>query len=98
MVLDKTPISDTEHTFILTLRANARVKFASGDLLAIYPANDSRERLYSIGNHSGNIQLVVKLHPNGLGSGYLNNLEPGNTIKAKILKILLSIFQRKHRK
>ncbi|SFD58471.1 PepSY domain-containing protein [Flavobacterium phragmitis] len=86
MVLDKTPISDTEHTFILTLRANSRTKFASGDLLAIYPANDSRERLYSIGNHSGNIQLVVKLHPNGLGSGYLNNLEPGNTIKARIIK------------
>ncbi|MFD2941777.1 PepSY domain-containing protein [Flavobacterium notoginsengisoli] len=86
MVLDKTPISDTEHTFILTLRAGSRVKFASGDLLAIYPANDSRERLYSIGNHSGNIQLVVKLHPDGLGSGYLNSLEPGNTIKARILK------------
>lgn len=86
MVLDKTPISETEHTFILTLRANAKAKFASGDLLAIYPANDSRERLYSIGNHSGNIQLVVKLHENGLGSGYLNNLEPGNTIKARILK------------
>ncbi|AWK06395.1 FAD-binding oxidoreductase [Flavobacterium crocinum] len=86
MVLDKTPISDTEHTFILTLRASSRVKFVSGDLLAIYPANDSRERLYSIGNHSGNIQLVVKLHPNGLGSGYLNNLEPGNTIKARIIK------------
>ncbi|AXB58119.1 PepSY domain-containing protein [Flavobacterium fluviale] len=86
MVLDKTPISDTEHTFILTLRANSRAKFVSGDLLAIYPANDSRERLYSIGNHSGNIQLVVKLHENGLGSGFLNNLEPGNTIKARILK------------
>nr|WP_294786220.1 PepSY domain-containing protein [uncultured Flavobacterium sp.] len=86
MVLDKTPISETEHTFILTLRANARAKFSSGDLLAIYPANDSRERLYSIGNHSGNIQLVVKLHPDGLGSGFLNNLEPGNTIKARIIK------------
>lgn len=85
MVLDKTPISDTEHTFILTLRANNRTKFASGDLLAIYPANDSRERLYSIGNHSGNVQLVVKLHPNGLGSGFLNNLEIGNTIKARII-------------
>lgn len=85
MVLDKTPISDTEHTFILTLRANSRTKFASGDLLAVYPANDSRERLYSIGNHSGNVQLVVKLHQNGLGSGYLNNLEPGDTIKARII-------------
>lgn len=85
MVLDKTPISDTEHTFILTLRANSRTKFASGDLLAIYPANDSRERLYSIGNHSGNVQLVVKLHPSGLGSGFLNNLEIGDTIKARII-------------
>ncbi|KRB59687.1 PepSY domain-containing protein [Flavobacterium sp. Root186] len=85
MVLDKTPISDTEHTFILTLRANSRTKFASGDLLAIYPANDSRERLYSIGNHSGNVQLVVKLHPNGLGSTFLNNLEIGDTIKARII-------------
>lgn len=85
MVLDKTTVSDTEHTFILTLRTNARTKFASGDLLAIYPANDSRERLYSIGNHSGNIQLVVKLHPQGLGSGFLNNLETGKTIKARII-------------
>lgn len=85
MVLDKTAVSDTEHTFILTLRANMRAKFASGDLLAIYPANDSRERLYSVGNHSGNIQLVVKLHPHGLGSGFLNNLEAGNTIKARII-------------
>ncbi|MBZ4042414.1 PepSY domain-containing protein [Flavobacterium hibisci] len=85
MVLDKTEISETEHTFILTLRANMRTKFSSGDLLAIYPANNSRERLYSIGNHSGNIQLVVKLHPHGLGSGFLNNLEIGNTLKARII-------------
>jgi sulfite reductase (NADPH) flavoprotein alpha-component len=85
MVLDKTAISETEHTFIITLRANMRAKFSSGDLLAIYPANDSRERLYSIGNHSGNIQLVVKLHPHGLGSGFLNNLEAGNTFKARII-------------
>lgn len=62
-----------------------RTKFSSGDLLAIYPANDSRERLYSIGNYSGNIQLVVKLHPHGLGSGFLNNLEAGNTFKARVI-------------
>jgi len=85
MVLDKTLVSEHEQTFILTLRANMRAKFNSGDLLAIYPANDTRERLYSIGNHSGNIQLVVKLHPNGLGSEFLNNLIPGNTIKARII-------------
>ncbi|OMQ10354.1 PepSY domain-containing protein [[Flexibacter] sp. ATCC 35103] len=85
MVLDKTIVSENEQTFILTLRANMRAKFNSGDLLAIYPANDTRERLYSIGKHSGNIQLVVKLHPNGLGSEFLNNLIPGNVIKAGII-------------
>ncbi|WP_316632335.1 PepSY domain-containing protein [uncultured Flavobacterium sp.] len=85
MVLDKTLISETEQTFLVTLRANMRAKFTSGDLLAIYPANDTRERLYSIGNHTENIQLVVKLHPHGLGSGFLNNLVPGNTIKGRII-------------
>ncbi|MES2574181.1 MAG: PepSY domain-containing protein [Bacteroidota bacterium] len=86
IVLDKTLVSDSEHTFLLTLRANSRAKFTSGDLLAIYPANDTRERLYSIANHSGNIQLVVKLHPNGLGSGFLYNTEVGSIIKARIIK------------
>jgi sulfite reductase (NADPH) flavoprotein alpha-component len=85
IVLDKTEISDNEHTFLLTLRPGMRTKFTSGDLLAIYPANDTRERLYSIGNHNGNIQLVVKLHPSGLGSGFLHNLDPGETIKARII-------------
>ncbi|MFV5696132.1 PepSY domain-containing protein [Flavobacterium sp. LB3P122] len=95
MVLDKTAISDTEHTFLLTLRANMSAKFTSGDLLAIYPANDTRERLYSIGNHNGNIQLVVKLHPSGLGSGYLYDVEPGSIIKARILKNAAFHFPKK---
>jgi sulfite reductase (NADPH) flavoprotein alpha-component len=95
MVLDKTLVSEHEQSFILTLRANMRAKFSSGDLLAIYPANDTRERLYSIGNHSGNIQLVVKLHPNGLGSEFLNNLAPGNTIKARIINNKAFHFPKK---
>lgn len=86
MVLDKTTISETEQTFLITLHANGRAKFTSGDLLAIYPANDNRERLYSIGNHSNNIQLVIKKHPHGLGSGYLNQLQPGDVIKGQIIQ------------
>ncbi|QBN20095.1 PepSY domain-containing protein [Flavobacterium nackdongense] len=86
VVLKKTAVSDTEQTFLLTLRAGLNAKCSSGDLLAIYPANDNRERLYSIGNYSGNIQLVVKLHPHGLGSGYLNSLKVGAIIKAQIIK------------
>jgi len=85
-VLDKTTISDTEHTFLITLQTSINTKFTSGDLLAIYPANDNRERLYSIGNHDGNIQLVVKLHPSGLGSSYLYGVEKGAIIKARIIK------------
>jgi sulfite reductase (NADPH) flavoprotein alpha-component len=95
MVLDKTAISDTEHTFLLTLRASMKAKFNSGDLLAIYPANDTRERLYSIGNHNGNIQLVVKLHPSGLGSGYLYDVEAGSIIKARIIKNAAFHFPKK---
>lgn len=95
MVLDKTLVSETEQTFLVTLRANMRAKFSSGDLLAIYPANDTRERLYSIGNHSGNIQLVVKLHPHGLGSEFLNNLTPGNVIKARIINNKAFHFPKK---
>lgn len=85
MVVDRTEVSETEHTFILTLTTPARAKFTSGDLLAIYPANDNRERLYSIAKCHGNIQLVIKLHPNGLGSEYLNNLKVGQAIKARLV-------------
>jgi sulfite reductase (NADPH) flavoprotein alpha-component len=95
MVLDKTLVSEHEQTFLVILRANMRTKFSSGDLLAIYPANDTRERLYSIGNHSGNIQLVVKLHPHGLGSEFLNNLIPGNIIKARIINNKAFHFPKK---
>ncbi|MFC5684057.1 PepSY domain-containing protein [Flavobacterium sp. MAHUQ-51] len=95
MVLDKTIVSENEQTFLLTLRAGMRSKFTSGDLLAIYPANDNRERLYSIGTHNGNIQLAVKLHPNGLGSGFLYNLKAGDTIKTQIINNKAFHFPKK---
>lgn len=95
MVLDKTLVSENEQTFILTLRANLKSRFNSGDLLAVYPANDTRERLYSIGKHTGNIQLVVKLHPHGLGSEFLNSLVPGNVIKAGIINNKAFHFPKK---
>ena len=85
MVLDRTEVLATEQAFILTIRTPTRTKFTSGDLLAIYPANDSRERLYSVAKCQGNVQLVVKLHPSGLGSSYLNNLKVGDTFKARMV-------------
>lgn len=84
-VLDKTLISETEHTFLLTLQTGTFSKFTSGDLLAVYPANDNQERLYSIGKVNGKMQLVVKLHPSGLGSNYLYDLEKGSVFKGRII-------------
>lgn len=95
MVLDKTIVSESEQTFLLTLRAGMRSQFTSGDLLAIYPANDNRERLYSIGKINGNLQLAVKLHPSGLGSGFLYDLKAGDTIKAQIMNNHAFHFPRK---
>ncbi|WP_299249153.1 PepSY domain-containing protein [uncultured Lacinutrix sp.] len=94
-VVDKTIAEDhPDNTFLITLKPNANT-FTSGDLLAIYPENDYRERLYSIGKVNGNIQLSVKLHKNGLGSGFLNTLEIGTHFKARIIKNKAFHFPKK---
>lgn len=85
MVLDRTEVNESEQTFMLTIRVPARTKFTSGDLLAVYPADDNRERLYSVGRCNGNVQLVVKLHQPGLGSEYLNNLKVGEVFKGRMV-------------
>ena len=83
-----------DSTFLITLKPNTNT-FTSGDLLAIYPENDYRERLYSIGKVDGNIQLSVKLHENGLGSGFLNTLKIGAHFKARIIKNKAFHFPKK---
>jgi sulfite reductase (NADPH) flavoprotein alpha-component len=83
-VTEKTTIAHEDGSFLIHLKPRRRLRFTSGDLLAIYPANDHRERLYSIGKVNKSVQLSVKLHANGLGSGFLYQLEPGQTIKASI--------------
>src|SRR5690606_41678991 len=67
-VVSKTLVSDDNSTFKIILKPVKSVKFDSGDLLAIYPAKDNRERFYSIGRQGKNVQLIVKLFPDGLGS------------------------------
>jgi sulfite reductase (NADPH) flavoprotein alpha-component len=86
MVLERTEVGADEHTFMLTIALPGRTRFTSGDLLAIYPADDDRERLYSVAKCNGHIQLVVKLHENGLGSSFLNQLKVGETFKGRIVK------------
>ncbi|PZP49727.1 MAG: FAD-binding oxidoreductase, partial [Pseudopedobacter saltans] len=83
-VADISATNEGDKNFMLTLTPSGNVDFSSGDLLAIYPENNEKERLYSIGKSGKNVRLVVKLHEQGLGSSYLNNLKKGDTIKAAI--------------
>ncbi|WP_055444252.1 PepSY domain-containing protein [Lacinutrix himadriensis] len=94
-VVDKTKAEDhADSTFLIKLKPNTK-RFTSGDLLAIYPKNDYRERLYSIGKVNGKVQLSVKLHENGLGSGFLSNLNKGDLFKARIIKNTAFHFPKK---
>lgn len=83
-VVEKSSTNKGDKNFILTLAPSGNMAFRSGDLLAIYPENNEKERLYSIGKSGKNIQLVVKLHEHGLGSTFLHNLQKGEKIKAAI--------------
>lgn len=94
-VIEKTLLSADNATFKIILEPESRSEFQSGDLLAIYPAPDGRERFYSIGRNNGMVQLMVKLHENGLGSGYLYGLEPGSRLKARIMPNPAFHFPRK---
>lgn len=85
-VWSNTGVSAETATFQIKLNTKGKLKAKSGDLLAIYPANDHRERLYSIGVVDNKIQLSVRLHPDGLGSAYLHSLKSKDQLKAKIIK------------
>ena len=84
-VVEKTQISEDNSTFKVVLKPQKNQVFESGDLLAIYPAKDNRERFYSIGKKGNAIQLVVKLFDNGFGSGYLHQLKVGENIQARVM-------------
>lgn len=84
-VIAKTMLAEDNNTFKILLKPRSRLRFQSGDLLAIYPASDNRERFYSIGQYKDMLQLMVKLHPDGFGSGYLYGLEVGNVIQGRVM-------------
>ena len=77
---------DADDVFLLRLKTNRFTRLASGDLLAVYPKHDHRERMYSIGKVTGKVQLSVKLHAHGLGSTFLNAMNEGETVTARIIK------------
>ncbi len=85
-VTHKTIMGEGDDTFLMRLALSGKQHVKSGDLLALYPANDHRERLYSLGMVQKEIQLSVKHYPGGLGSGFLYALSPGDSIRARIVK------------
>ncbi len=95
-VVEKNNLKENDKTFSLKISTNQT--FQSGDLIAIYPENDHRERLYSIGKVDNKIQLIVKLHEFGLGSQFLNNLSINSTLKAKIVHNSTFHFPKKSKK
>ncbi|MFC5412418.1 PepSY domain-containing protein [Larkinella bovis] len=86
VVTSHTQTTQPDGTFLIRFQTSQRQEVTSGDLLAIYPANDHRERQYSIGMVDNELQLSVRLHPGGLGSGYLHGLQPGESIKARLVR------------
>lgn len=93
-----TPV--TNETFLLTLAPKKSSKFISGDLLAIYPNEEERERLYSIGTNAGNSQVVlsIKKHEKGVCSNYLHGLSCGDELEAVVQKNAEFHFPKKKTK
>ena len=79
------PLDEVDRTFLITLNGRGLRRAQPGDLLAIYPENDHRERVYSIGHSAGGVQLSVKHHLHGLGSGYLHRLVKGQKFKGRLI-------------
>lgn len=75
-----------DDTFLIKLKPKKRLKFESGDLLAIKPKDDEHERLYSIGKLKNAIVLSVKKHTHGKMSGALYNLNVKDVVEARIIK------------
>ncbi|SEA50965.1 PepSY domain-containing protein [Psychroflexus halocasei] len=75
-----------DQNFTLCLKTKKINNIQSGDLLAITPKADGRERLYSIAKVDNKVLLSVKKHDMGICSTYLSQLEKNKTFKAKIRK------------
>lgn len=75
-----------DNTFLLTLIPNKKRRFLSGDLLGIFPNEETHERLYSVAKINEVIILSVKLHEKGLCSNYLYTAKIGSDINGYIQK------------
>ncbi len=65
---------------------NGLPRFEAGDLVAIVPPGSPVPRFYSLasGSKDGFLEICVRKHPEGLCSGMLHGLKPGDRIDAFI--------------
>ncbi|GAA3593881.1 PepSY domain-containing protein [Flavivirga amylovorans] len=75
---------NSDNSFLLELELAQKLKFNSGDLFKVYPKNEQRERLYSIGKINENIVLSIKKHEFGVCSGYFSKLKKNDMVLADI--------------
>ena len=79
----KTVPQDRNLWQILTFRnRHQALDFEAGDLIGITPPNGHSARLYSLASSSsdGQLEICVRKLANGLCSGYLHSLQPGDRI------------------
>jgi sulfite reductase (NADPH) flavoprotein alpha-component len=75
---------NSDQSFLLELEPTKKTKFTSGDILSVYPENNSIARKYSIGKIDKNIILSIRKHEFGLCSNYLSNLKENDMLLANI--------------
>ncbi len=85
LVVSKTELN-IDNSFLIRLRPNKKLQFASGDLLAITPKEDNTERLYSVGKIGNDILLSIKKHELGICSNLLLNLNQNDILEGRIQK------------
>lgn len=81
--ISKTPLN-IDDSFLVRLHPTKKLKFTSGDLLAITPKKDNIERLYSIGKVDNDIVLSIKKHEFGICSNLLYQLNKNEVLQASI--------------
>lgn len=86
-VSKKTNASDApDDTYLMYLTPPKKQRILSGDLLAVYPPDENRARLYSIAMVDDKILLSVKRHLQGVCSNYMNDLKTNETLTASLQK------------
>ncbi|MFT7901227.1 PepSY domain-containing protein [Tenacibaculum ascidiaceicola] len=96
-----TTVSKTElnndDSFLVRLQPTKKLRFNSGDLLAITPKKDNIERLYSVGKIDNDIILSIKKHELGVCSNLLYQLEENEPLQANIKQNKDFYFPKKNK-